>query len=128
MSGKHPIQKLKHDDQDVLRFVDNDVVRYLLDNGGLDLNDLARVDFNREDIVQFYQLIGYSLSGFGGLSQVSDDDYELADKMYKEKLSEKDTRLAYLTEELDRVRNLLRGPVAEIFNVSEEDLSNGVEY
>ncbi len=127
MSGKHPIQKLKHDDQDVLRFVDNDVVRYLLDNGGLDLNDLARVDFNREDMVQFYQLIGYSLSGFGSLSQVSDDDYEIAHKMYKEKLSEKDAKVDYLTEELDRVRNLLRGPVAEIFNVSEENLSNGVD-
>ena len=83
MALKHPIQPLYLDGENTLRFKKNDIVRYILDNGGLTLNDLAGLPFSQEDHVQFAQLIGYSLSGFGELSYVSDRDYEAAEKGFK---------------------------------------------
>lgn len=73
---RQPIQPLVLDERGVLRFRGNSIVRYLLDNGGVDLNHLACVEFPQEDREQFAQLIGYSLSGFGELSYVSDDTYD----------------------------------------------------
>jgi hypothetical protein len=75
---KHPVQKLYEDDHGTVRFVGNAIVRHLLDNGPFDMNDLARLfhgEEHREDAEQFAQLIGYSLSGFGELSYVSDETY-----------------------------------------------------
>lgn len=71
----HPIQPLEKDDHGVLRLKSNKIVRYLLDNGGIDMNHLAVQNFSDEDRQQFAQLIGYSLSGYGDLSYVSDDAY-----------------------------------------------------
>lgn len=63
-----------------MRFKANAIVRHLLDNGGIDLNAIAMLSFSQEDREQFAQLIGYSLSGFGELSYVSDETYNAADK------------------------------------------------
>jgi hypothetical protein len=68
MKQKHPIQPLEKDSAGVTRFKQNAIVRYLIDNGSIGLNDLARVNFPQEDREQFAQLIGYSLSGYGDLS------------------------------------------------------------
>jgi hypothetical protein len=73
--AKHPLQPLVKDEYGVVRFKPNKIVRYLLDNGGIDLNWLATIDFSREDREQFAQLIGYSLSGFSELSYVRDKTY-----------------------------------------------------
>ena len=59
------------------RFQANAVVRYLLDHGGLDLNKLAIAyqagdGFPAEDMRQFMQLIGYSVSGMSGLTDYRD--------------------------------------------------------
>jgi hypothetical protein len=35
------------------------MVQYLLDHGGINMNDLAMLDFGKEDRRQFAQLIGY---------------------------------------------------------------------
>jgi hypothetical protein len=67
------------DDHHVLRFKENAIVRFLLDAGKFDMNDLALMPFSREDREQFAQLIGYSHSGFGELSYVSDETWELAE-------------------------------------------------
>jgi hypothetical protein len=76
---KHPIQKVYEDEQGTMRFVENPIVRYLLEMGPFDLVHLAKVfQNNREDAEQFAQLIGYSLSGFSELSYVSDEAYELS--------------------------------------------------
>lgn len=77
---KHPIQPLDLDEHGTLRFKANAIVRHLLDNGGIDLNAIAMMEFSQEDREQFAQLIGYSLSGFGELSYVSDETYSAADK------------------------------------------------
>lgn len=79
-SLKHPTQPLENDGNCVLRFKENKIVRYLLDNGGISLNKIAMLNFPQEDEEQFAQLIGYSLSGFGSLSYVSDETYEAAAK------------------------------------------------
>lgn len=78
MKAKHPVQPLVKDKHGVTRFKENKIVRYLLDNGPFNMNDIAVLDVPREDHVQFAQLIGYSLSGFGDLSYVKDKDYDRA--------------------------------------------------
>ncbi len=77
---KHPIQPLDLDEHGTLRFKSNAIVRHLLDHGGIDMNALAVMKFSQEDREQFAQLIGYSLSGFGELSYVSDETYSAADE------------------------------------------------
>lgn len=72
MAEQLPDQPLKIDSIGVLRFRENAIVRYLLDNGGLDLNHLTRQRFPQEDWDQFAQLIGYSLGGYEELSYVSE--------------------------------------------------------
>lgn len=59
----------------VIRFKANAIVALLLEESakrGFNLNDLAIRDFSQADWEQFYQLIGYSLSGYHELSNVSD--------------------------------------------------------
>jgi hypothetical protein len=74
----NPTQPLAKDEHGTLRFQQNAIVRYLLDVGPFDMNHLARGDFSDADRVQFAQLIGYSLSGFGELSYVDDAAYQRA--------------------------------------------------
>jgi hypothetical protein len=68
-----PMQPVEKDNQGVLRFRANAIVRHLLDHGGIDLNQIALLDFPQEDREQFTQLIGYSISGYHKLSYVSDE-------------------------------------------------------
>lgn len=59
----------------VIRFKANRIVQVLSDHGaatGLSLNELIGGDFSQSDWEQFYQLIGYSLSGYHELDKVSD--------------------------------------------------------
>ena len=74
----HPIQPLITDKNGTTRFKGNAIVGFLLDAGPFDMNQLAVMHFSDEDREQFVQLIGYSLSGFGELSCVSDKTYDAA--------------------------------------------------
>jgi hypothetical protein len=56
------------------RFKENKIVRYCLENN-TDMNDIARQDFSDDDQMQFAQLIGYSIGGYGDLSYVTDESY-----------------------------------------------------
>lgn len=76
---KHPMQPIVVDDDGVARFKANAIVCFLLDQGGFDMNDLARRFFSDEDREQFAQLIGYSVSGFGDLSYASRESIIEAD-------------------------------------------------
>lgn len=80
MSVRHPTQPLSKDEHGTIRFKANKIVRHLLDHGGHDMNKLSMMNFSQEDREQFAQLIGYSLSGFGELSYVSDETYERAER------------------------------------------------
>lgn len=85
---KHPMQEVVWDG-DVIRFQRNRLVEYLLNNGGIDLNHLARLpNISDADREQFAQLIGYSVSGFGDLSYARRKTVRKADAR-AEKLIEK---------------------------------------
>lgn len=75
---RHPIQPTEKDPDGTVRFKQNAIVRLLLDVGPWDMNDLAKMPFSVEDREQFAQLIGYSVSGFGELSYVSDETFMAA--------------------------------------------------
>jgi len=119
---KQPIQPLEMDSHGVLRFKGNDLVRYLLDNGGIDMNDLATVPCSQEDREQFAQLIGYSLSGFGELSYVSDETYNTAEQMHDTGTTEADARIATLEIMLKEARSGVRQAATALFRIHKDDL------
>ena len=76
----HPVQPLEIDRDGVVRFKRNAIVRFLLDAGPFDMNQIACLPVSDEDRCQFAQLIGYSLSGYGELPYVSDEEFARAEK------------------------------------------------
>jgi hypothetical protein len=91
----------------------------------LGLNELACKFYTPEhadDWQQLAQLIGYSLSGYGELSYVSDDSYSAAATMADEGLNEKDARIAHLEHELFMVRASLREPIARLYGLHPDDI------
>ena len=81
---KHPIQPLIVAEDGVHRFKPNKIVQFLLDSARAgaknDLNSLACMDFSNDDWTQFAQLIGYSFSGWGTLSYVSNKAWNKASR------------------------------------------------
>lgn len=118
----HPIQPLELDDKGVLRFKRNKIVSRLLDEGGIDMNKIAGWDVPREDREQFAQLIGYSHSGAGDLSYMSNEVLSAAQDIYEKGSTEIDARLSYVTTTLENVRNSMRAGVAELYGVHPDDL------
>ena len=126
MGPKNPIQPLV-DVNGVLRFKENAIVRHLLDwayERGHGLNELAGMNFTQDDQEQFAQLIGYSLSGFGELSYVTDATYNAAATMVDEGLNDGQARIATLEAELTALRTALRDPMARLFGLHPDDLMN----
>lgn len=120
---KHPIQPLEKAKDGVVRFKPNAIVQHLLDKGGIDLNQLAMVEFSQEDREQFAQLIGYSLSGFGELSYVSDATYAAAEAMSKSKKLDSDTaRIKALEATLEQARSAIREAATTLFRIHPDDL------
>lgn len=100
------MQPVHLDKNDVLRFRDNAIVRYIVDHaadvvhqgahaidpatgrpmhqGRLDLSKLATLDFPQEDREQFAQLMGYSICGYHELSYVSDESCAQASVLAKQ--------------------------------------------
>lgn len=68
-----PMQPTVVDAHGVVRFRENAIVRYLLDYGVFDMNDIARLPFSRRDRRQFAQLIGYSVDGYMDLSYAQEE-------------------------------------------------------
>lgn len=71
--SEHPTQPLELDDDDVMRFKKNRIVRFLLDAGPFDMNSLALMPFTDKDRAQFAQLIGYDADGYLELSYVPNE-------------------------------------------------------
>jgi len=73
---KHPNQPTYVDRHGVRRFKANAIIEHLLYTGAIDLNRLlALIQFTDDDRAQFAQLSGYSVSGCGDLSYVTDAKY-----------------------------------------------------
>ena len=122
--GKHPIQPVETDAHGTLRFKRNAIVGKLLElcsARGFGLNEIAAGRFDQDDRVQFAQLIGYSVSGFGDLGYVDTDTWNAVDLMANGS-DEKDARIESMTEELDALRKALREPMARLFGVHPDDL------
>ena len=120
---KHPTQPLSTDDNGTVRFKENEIVRYLLDHGPFDMNFIASHEFPQEDRIQFAQLIGYSLGGFGELSYVTDDAFAVAHAMANGTTDEKDAKIAYYEELLSSVREKVKPLAVELFNIHQDDLN-----
>ncbi len=71
---RHGDQLKVIDEDGVVRFRENPIVRFLLDAGQFDLNQLACMPWSMEDRSHFAQLIGYSVNGYGDLSYAVDVD------------------------------------------------------
>lgn len=123
----HPIQPLERDEQGVTRFKANAIVCYLLDEGGIDMNHLARKQFPSEDREQFAQLIGYSLSGFSELSYVSDETYGTAQRMAEAGETHEQARVSALEEMLASAREGVRTAAVALFRIHPDDLTDGDE-
>jgi hypothetical protein len=71
MDNDPRIRPLTVDENGTVRFRTNHIVRYLLDLGPFDLNHLQRISaFAQEDWTEFFQLLGYSVAGFGDVSHI----------------------------------------------------------
>lgn len=114
-----PQQPIYLDEDNVARFRANKIVEYIRKHYGVNLNDLHRaipVDGAREDWEQFAQLIGYSVSGFGELSYVSDESYQTAIRRLREPgKTEQEARIEHLQDVIEQVRDSLRDGVRALF-------------
>lgn len=89
--NKLPMQPLHITEKGTLRFVANRIVDDLYEFSvvrGFGMNEIARAaaqgKYTKEEQMQFAQLIGYSLSGYGSLSYVTDESYEEAEKFVED--------------------------------------------
>lgn len=87
---KQPRQPIGWDETGkVIRFKENKIVSWMLDMGRagqkFDMNDIAikrhTGEFSTEDMVQLDQLIGYSVSGFGDLHYVPEQEVTECDSI-----------------------------------------------
>ena len=72
-------QPLVLDDDGVIRFRENRIMRLLLDGGPFSLEQIALMAFTDQERQQLAQLIGYSVSGYGDLSYADDEATTRAD-------------------------------------------------
>lgn len=78
-----PMQPVVLASDEVIRFKENRIVYALLENSrrhGYGLNEATRDDYTPDERMQMAQLIGYSVSGYGSLSYVTDESYEEAER------------------------------------------------
>ena len=95
MTARHPNQPIVIDPHGVARFMENKLVRMLLDHGtktGMGLNELAVLSsehgVSRNDWQQLAQLIGYSVNGYGDLSYADGRTVAAADRKVERLLSD----------------------------------------
>ena len=72
MKKKRPYQQVYSEADGSLRFMENKIVRFLLEAGPYDLEELDLMPFSRKDRIQFAQLIGSHLECFGRQPYVSE--------------------------------------------------------
>ena len=117
-NNRMPIQPIENN-----RFVENRIVNQLLETSSLTLNDIAIMNFTDQERMQFAQLIGYSVGGFGSLSYVDDETYNAAVKM-SEGMSESDARIEALGEMLDEARLGVKQAAVALFKIHPDDFED----
>lgn len=72
---KQPVQPLVFDAEGIVRLQGNAIVEWLVETKRINLNDIPVYQFDVDDLEQFWQLLGYSVSAYADLSFVSDETY-----------------------------------------------------
>ena len=72
---KHPIQPIELVDG-IIRFKPNKIIQYLFHVGKLNLNEIAAMEFDKDDRQQLAQLLGYSICGYADLSYVDNKAWD----------------------------------------------------
>ena len=75
----YPMQPVYLDKDGVARFKANAVVDWLFRSNGMDLNRIPTDALDVGDVEVFWQMLGYSVSGYGDLSFVRDETVARAD-------------------------------------------------
>ncbi len=124
----HPIQPLVKDNDGILRFKENKIVRDLLAYAtarGFSLNEIARKDYTKEDRQQLAQLIGYSLCGYSELSSYVDTAAYAAAiaKASGSEKSDMEFERDHYRKELLVLQKALQKPMARLFERHPDDLS-----
>jgi hypothetical protein len=129
MNTKQPMQPIVKTESGTVRFKTNEIVDYILTNGGIDMNDIAYKSFTQEDRMQFAQLIGYSVSGFGDLSYADPGVVAIAERIAQDvyndvKVEETSTEieLEYYKTAYNELKDALRAPMSELFGIHPDDL------
>lgn len=120
-----PLQPIITDAQGVVRFKANGIVAHLQESGAININALLAMDFKPEDWEQFNQLIGYSLSAWGGLQHTSNESWEAANLMHRQGLDSMQARLVAVEGELAALREALAAPIARLYGKHPDDLVSG---
>jgi hypothetical protein len=76
----HPMQPLVIDPHGTVRFRANAIIRWAVETGRIDLNEIATMPFDADDRMQLAQLVGYSVGGYSELGYVSDESYDEAER------------------------------------------------
>ena len=85
------MQPIVTDEHGTYRFKQNSIVKFLLDAGPFDMNQIGRLPgITWAERSQFAQLIGYSVSGYGDLSYHDWRHVKEADAIVDEKIEEKE--------------------------------------
>ena len=127
---KHPMQAIVYDEHRTARFVSNPIVNYLLEKGPFDMNQLSRKfggEVHREDQMQFAQLIGYSVSGFGGLPYADEATIAMADKIVEKLTTPEESVIAAARSavfELERLRDYHNENFANVTGTVDEAILN----
>lgn len=116
---RNPVQPLYKTDSGVVRFKPNAIIDYLFNSGALDLNKIAAMPFTQDDREQLAQLLGYSLSGFGTLSYVTDETYSLA--AMQSSTTEENDRNAILRKQLKDFKAEARLALSTLTELLEND-------
>lgn len=117
----HPIQPLGDDGKGTRRFKKNKIVEWLVDQRPGCLNEVAVMDFPREDRVQLAQLIGYSHAGFGDLGYVTNDDWNAASGRSNDDIDGLHARIRELQRQLDESRKRMADGLAVLYEKSPLD-------
>lgn len=89
MTASHPMQPLEVEPNGLVRFKQNAIVVYLMNNLPWTMDNLAECSFSDEDKAQFAQLLGCRVDGFGLLPYVSEAAAQVADAKAAELLAQR---------------------------------------
>ncbi len=125
--SKHPLQPLERDSNGTLRFKENRAVSALYEQLRLLRIEpwalLARdANVTKDDLRQFAQLIGYSLSGVSELPYMDEETLEAAQNAYELGTSELEARNAHLEARHEAMIEAVKSLAVTTFAIHEDDL------